>query len=142
MENIVNNSWEYFRAKATLDPSKVGKWMVFFDFLNSREHIKNYCREAVEKGIVYSSKLSNRPNPAGQEVAGFYLEIDDYDSHKKIIEFLMIHSLIRKTKNNEKFYNMSFKLNSQTKNNEYKEGFISKLTLDKLIDLKTGDWIK
>jgi hypothetical protein len=37
---------------------------------------------------------------------------------------------------------MSFKLDSQTKNNEYKENFISKLTLDKFIDLKTGDWLK
>lgn len=142
LENIVNSSWEYFKTEATLDPSKVGKWMVFFDFLNSRENIRNYCREAVEKGIVTSSKLSNRPNPAGQGVSCFYLEIDDYEGHKKIIKFLMHHNLIRKTKNNEKFYNMSFKLDSQTKNNEYKEGFASKLTLDELIDLKTGDWIR
>lgn len=142
LENIVNSSWEYFKTEATLDPSKVGKWMVFFDFSNSRENIKNYCREAVEKGIVTSTKLSNRPNPAGQGVACFYLEIDNYEGHKRIIKFLMQHNLILKTKNNEKFYNMSFKLDSQTKNNEYKEGFISKLTLDELIDLKTGTWIK
>lgn len=142
LEHIVNPAWEYFKSKTLLDPSKVGKWMIFFDFPASREVIKNYCREAVEKEIIPSSKLSNRPNPAGQGVACFYLEIDDYERHKKIIEFLISHNLIRRTKSDEKFYNMSFKLDSQTKNNEYKANFVSKLTLDKLIDLKTGDWLK
>ena len=70
-----------------------------------------------------------------------YLEIDDVETHKKVLQFMLDNHLIPKTKSG-KLKNISFKLDEQTGNGEYKEKFKAKLKLENFIDLETEKWIK
>ena len=60
--------------------------------------------------------------------------------HKKIISFMKDNNLIKKTKNG-KYYNISFKMDSQTRNLEYGVMFNAQLKLENFIDLDTGEFI-
>lgn len=97
--------------------------------------------EEVDRVIMFDreTKLSSMPRKEGNGVSCFFLEIDDLDRHKKIINFLIENNLIPKKKNGD-YYNLSFKLDEQTRNNEYNESFKSVLKLEELIDLRTGEW--
>ncbi len=94
------------------------------------------CAKTVEKGIVAESKHSN----ASEGVCCFYLNCDDIETHKKIIKFFIDNNLIRKTKAG-KYYNLSFKLDSQTEDGEYGKDFNAEIKLAEFIDLSTGEWI-
>ena len=48
--------------------------------------------------------------------------------------------MIRKTKTG-KLYNISFKLDNQTRAMEYGDKFKGKITLSDFINLETGEWI-
>lgn len=52
---------------------------------------------------------------------------------------MISHRLIPRTKTG-KLYNISFKLDDQTRANEYGENFKAQLTLDMLVELITGEW--
>ena len=41
----------------------------------------------------------------------------------------------------DRFYNIPFKLDQQTRGGEYGETFKSEITLDKFIDLDSGEWL-
>lgn len=117
-----------------LDNFKIGKWMVYFSE-SGKEYITKICEKAVGDNIVPEAKVAIRG-----DVACFYLNIDDIECHKKCIYFLIENNLIRKTKDG-RFYNLSFKKDSQTINDEYGIRFIPKLRLEDFIDLYTGEWI-
>lgn len=70
----------YIEGKPEFDSHKVGKWMYFF---KDYDRVSELCRRAVEEGIVLEAKHSN----AGDGVSCFYLECDDMDRHKKVIQF-------------------------------------------------------
>lgn len=83
---------------------------------------------------------------AAEEVAPtgvicFYLNGDDIENHKRVIQFMMDNDLIRKTKTG-RYYNNSFKFDDQTRAGEYGADFEGKIKLDEFIDLKTGRWIR
>ncbi|WP_461203322.1 hypothetical protein [Enterococcus sp. N342-3-1-2] len=139
IENVVLANWEYFTSGEKMDKLKTGKWMIFFKFFDERETIRSYCERSVVERIVRTAKLSSMPRKDGNGVACFFLEIDDYNQHKKIINFLIENNLIPKKKNGD-YYNLSFKLDEQTRNNEYNENFKSVLKLEELLDLRTGEW--
>lgn len=139
IENVVLANWEYFTSGENMDRLKTGKWMIFFDFFDARDVIRSYCEKSVVEEIVSTAKLSSMPRKEGNGVSCFFLEIDDLDRHKKIINFLIENNLIPKKKNGD-YYNLSFKLDEQTRNNEYNESFKSVLKLEELIDLRTGEW--
>lgn len=117
-----------------LDPQKCGKWMYFFDDVKFADEI---CKKAILEGVVSSDKHSD--DPTG--VCCFYIEIDDIEAHKRVIEFFFANCLIPKNKNGN-YRNIAFKLDNQTRNHEYGENFKSKLNLSDFVDLKTGEWIK
>ena len=65
---------------------------------------------------------------------------DDIDNHKRVIDFLLRNNLIRKTQSG-RYYNESFKYDSQTRAKEYGANFEGKIKLAEFIDLYTGEWI-
>lgn len=128
-----NEYWIYYiEDSSKFENDKVGKWMYFFE---NKEFIEKICRDAVENGIVNEAKHSN----AETGVACLYLNIDDIENHKRVIEFFIENNLIRKTKTG-KYYNISFKLDTQTLAMQYGENYNSEVKLDKFIDLYTGKW--
>lgn len=115
-----------------LSSYKCGKWMYFF---TDREFAKQICVKAIESGIVDECKHSDHDDG----VSCFYINCDDLEAHRRVIDFFIENDLIRKTKAG-KFYNISFKLDDQTRDGLYREDFNSLIRLDKFIDLNTGAW--
>ncbi len=81
----------YIGDTSKLLKDKVGKWMYFFE---DRNIVEKICKECVEKEIVCEAKHSN----AGDGVACFYMNIDDTESHKRILEYFIKNNMIPKTK--------------------------------------------
>ena len=134
MKIVENFQWVYYITDTTqFIPEKVGKWMYFF---NNKDFVSKVCEEAVYKSIVSESKHNN----AETGVACFYLNYDDIDSHRKIISYFIKNNLIQRTKTG-RFYDISFKLDEQTRVGEYGEQFHSNIKLSKFINLDTGEWI-
>ena len=125
--------WIYYIGDdSKFEHDKVGKWLYFFE---NKEFVEKICKEAVENRIVNEAKHSN----AETGVSCFYLNIDDIENHKRVIEFFIKNNLIRKSKSG-RYYNISFKLDTQTLAREYGENYNSEVKLDKFIDLNTGEW--
>jgi len=138
----------YLSDNVTLDKHKSGKWMYFFDIKNGIDFADKVCRDAVEKGIVQEAKYTNpltiEFNPFAKNkdtgLVCFYLEIDDMEAHKRVINYFIENNMIKKTKLG-RYYNNSFKLDDQTRAGDYGDDFVSELKLEQLIDLTTGEWI-
>lgn len=113
---------------------KIGKWMYFF---NNKDFISKICKKAIEENIVDTCKHSD----ADEGVACFYIEYDNLNAHRKVINFFLENNLIPKTKNG-RYYDISFKTDEQTLNGEYGNDFKAKMKLHQFIDLKNGKWIK
>lgn len=114
---------------------KVGKWMYFFRDYEGRKFTEERCREVVEQEIVWESKCSD----SNEGVACFYLNIDDIERHKQILQYFVDHDMIRRTKSG-KLYNISFKLDNQTRAGAYGNDFKAELKLEDFMDLTTGKW--
>lgn len=134
MEVINYGPWVYYiEGRPIFDEHKVGKWMYFF---KDRERVAGLCEKAVKEGIVLEAKHSD----AEEGVSCFYLECDDMETHKKVIQFFLDNDMIQKTKAG-KLYNISFKLDDQTRAGEYGDEFTSNIKLEQFLDLVTGEWI-
>ncbi len=133
--------WKYFVDESRygkFDPAKVGKWMFFYKSQSAHEFAAEKCREAVERGVICESKVSDNPI---EGVSCFYLNCDDMDGHKGVIQFFLDNNMISRTKNG-RLYNISFKLDRQTINGEYGQNFKPVIKLDEFIDLNSGKWLK
>ena len=113
---------------------KIGKWMYFF---NNKDFISKICKKAIEENIVDTCKHTND----NDGVACFYIEYDNLNAHRKVINFFLENNLIPKTKHG-RYYDISFKTDEQTLNGEYGNDFKAKMKLHQFIDLKNGKWIK
>ncbi len=120
------------------DDDKVGKWMYFYRDPQGFEFARKMCKLAVESGVLKEAKVSESPF---QGVSCFYTEADDFDTHRRIINFFIEHNMIRKTKDG-KLYNISFKYDRQTDAGEYGSDFKAELKLSEFINLQTGKWLK
>lgn len=141
IKKIIKGQWVYFLTNPypKYDENKVGKWIFFFSFDNL-EFVENICRQAIEQKIVDECKYQFRKvSNEKSGLACFYLHSDDLNTHKKVIQYFMVNNLIPKTKTG-RYHNISFKFDSQTRNNEYGEEFKSKICLSDFIDLETRDW--
>lgn len=124
----------YFSGKEkSLDKHKCGKWMYFF---NNKEFAAHICKDAIAKGICTESKHSD----ADEGVCCFYLNCDDIEGHKRVIKYFIENDLIRKTKTG-KLYNISFKLDDQTRSGEYGADFYSEIKLEQFVNLNIGEFI-
>ena len=130
--------WRFFIADSiNFKKEKVGKWMYFFRGEDGRNFTEAKCREAVETGIVQEAKCTNS---MVEGVSCFYLNSDDTDGHKRVIKYLLDNRMIQKTKTG-RYYNISFKLDEQTRAGEYGDAYKSDIKLANFIDLNTGEWI-
>lgn len=132
--------WFWFLSgkEKLLVPDKCGKWMYFFD---DQEFAKKICQKAIDEDVCYECKCTDMEltgQPTG--VICFYLNGDDIENHKRVIQFMIANDLIRKTKTG-KYYNNSFKFDNQTRAGEYGADFEGKIKLEQFIDLTTGEWI-
>ena len=114
--------------------NKIGKWMYFF---NNKDFISKICKKAIEENIVDTCKHTND----NDGVACFYIEYDNLNAHRKVINFFLENNL-KKKKKNGRYYDISFKTDEQTLNGEYGNDFKAKMKLHQFIDLKNGKWIK
>ena len=147
--------WTYYLSgkEEKLDKEKCGKWMYFFDNNpKSIEFVKDVCTKAIVENICYECKHTNfNDSKLETGVACFYLNADDIENHKIVIQFMLDNNLIPRvgmTKIGNKNFsrgrlkNISFKFDAQTRAGEYGSNFEGKIKLDSFIDLKTGQWIK
>lgn len=137
----------YISDNVSLEPEKTGKWMYFFNGDADIDYISKLCSDAVEQGIVDKAKHTNPDtlglNPHGTSDSGvccFYLNYDDIEGHKRILTYFLENQMIKRTKAG-KLYNISFKLDNQTKQGEYGSDFTGVLKLADFVDLNTGEWI-
>lgn len=133
--------WYYYLSgeEDKLVTEKCGKWMYFFE---NQEFTKDICKKAIDEKVCYECKCTNlEAKGETKGVACFYLNADDIENHKRVIQFMLDNNLIPKTKSG-RFYNNSFKLDSQTQAGEYGSDFEGKIKLESFIDLKTGKWLK
>ena len=123
--------WVFFlKDDKELKKTKCGKWMYFF---SDKYWAKKMCLKAVEENVVCEAKYTD--DTTG--VACFYLNIDDYERHKKVIEFFLKNNLIKKTKAGN-YTNIAFKLDRQTSSKKYGKDFKGIMHLSDFVDLKTG----
>ncbi len=135
-ESICMGGWEFYVSipHPKFDDAKVGKWMYFS---NDLKRCQEVVSNAVKSGIVKEAKYAY---PDGGACC-FYLHIDDFEGHRRVIEYFLKNDMIRRTKTG-KLYNIAFKLDSQTIAGEYGNAFQSELKLEQLMDLSTGEWIR
>lgn len=134
METMQLGPWIYYLGdNIGIDRDKCGKWMYFFD---NKEFVAKICEDSVKMNIVNEAKHNN----SKEGVACFYLSVDDIDGHKRVISYFMKNNLIRRTKSG-RLYNISFKLDSQTRAGEYGDEFKSDIKLSKFVNLDTGEWL-
>ena len=84
-------------------------------FFSDQYWAKKMCLKAIDENVVCEAKYTD--DITG--VACFYLNIDNYERHKKVIQFFIENNLVKKTKAG-KFANIAFKLDRQTKTKKYK----------------------
>ena len=137
MEITENEYWVFFRrhpeeGEQPLIEELTGKWMHFFTDPASDDKL---CRTAIAEKIVLSCKRSNH----FKGVTCFYLNINDYDSHKKLLLFMKAHHLFQT--HHGVLPNASFKLDAQTLLNQYGGEYQRLLTLSDFFDLHTQEWI-
>ena len=130
--------WYSSGQEKLLEENKCGKWMYFFE---DQEFAQQICQKAIDEKVCYECKCTDmemRMSPTG--VICFYLNGDDIENHKRVIQFMIDNNLIRKTKTG-RFYNNSFKFDNQTRAGEYGADFEGKIKLDQFINLQTGEFI-
>lgn len=126
--------WHLFISKDMKPMKNPGKWMVFS---NDIEYLNMICKEAVLKGIVKESKFTCLNQ--GTSLPGiFYVDITDIETHKNVVKYLIEKGAIARTKKGL-YYNIAYKLDEQTRNNEYNTSFTAKLNLSNIINLVTGE---
>lgn len=131
--------WYVTDKAKLLDKEKCGKWMHFF---TNQEFAISICEKAIEENICYECKCTDmeyRGTETG--VICFYLNGDDVENHRRVIQFMIDNELIQKTKTG-RLYNISFKFDNQTREDKYGADFTGIIKLDQFINLKTGEWIK
>ena len=138
---IRKDGWYWYLSgeETKLERHKCGKWMYFFEDQSFAQQI---CEKAIAEHVCYECKCTDMEvQLATTGVICFYLNGDDIENHKRVIQFMMDNNLIQKTKTG-RYYNNSFKFNDQTRAGEYGANFEGKIKLDEFIDLKTGRWIR
>ena len=140
MEITESDPWVYFTrppedGEQPLDEHLTGKWMHFYHNPRFEDVL---CREAIREKIVLSCKYAKHFT-APQGVTCFYININDYASHKKLLLFMMKHHLFQTRAGT--LQNSPFKMDVQTKLSQYGSGFKRLLTLGDFFDLHSQQWI-
>lgn len=121
MERLGGWFWYISKDEKILEREKCGKWMYFF---TNQELAQQVCQKAIDEEVCYECKCTDIAiTETPQGVVCFYVNGDDLENHKRVIQFMMDNNLIRKTKTG-KLYNISFKYDTQTRAGEYGTDFM------------------
>ena len=125
-----------------LSKDRCGKWI--FCFAGTKENIsfiKAICEFAVENNISIMVKHTREYISLlqGYGMCCFYCNDDDTEIHRKILSYLIKNNLIFRRKNGY-LYNIPFKYEEQSDNNEYGRDFVALLSINDFIDLETEKW--
>lgn len=132
MQRAMGWYWFFSGKEKELVNEKCGKWMHFFA---DQEFAKKICQQAIDEDVCAECKCTDMEDiPVESGVICFYLNGDDMERHKKVIQFMIQHDLIRKTKAG-KLYNISFKFDEQTHAGEYGADFEGKIKLAQFVNL-------
>lgn len=134
------NSWYWYLTEEAkkLNDHKCGKWMYFF---TDQEFAKTICEKAIQERVCWECKCSVLEEQGTEQgVICFYLNGDDMEHHKSVINFMMKNQLIKRTKTG-RLYNISFKFDDQTRAGEYGADFEGKIKLEQYVNLNTGEWL-
>lgn len=130
-----NPSWTYYFSEEceNLRKETCGKWMYFYKDV---EYAKEVCVKAIKEKVCLEDKHAN----SNDGVCCFYINGDDKNAHKKLIQFMLDNDLIRRTDEGA-YYNIAFKYDSQTQAGEYGKEFAADIKLEDFLNLKTGEWL-
>lgn len=121
-----------------LERYKCGKWMYFF---TDQEYAMSLCDKVISKNICYECKCTDMAfRDAKDGVICFYVNSNDMERHRRVIQFMLDNNLIKKTKNG-RLHNISFKFNEQTYTGQYGTDFNGLIKLADFLDLDTGEWL-
>lgn len=134
--------WDFYFTRLLAENKSSGKWMYFFDKYNF-EKAENLVKEAVSSGICREAKHTDKETLEilNSGVCCFYCRATNEKEMKRIIKFFLDNGMIQRTKSG-KYYNISFKYNTQTEKREYNSNFVAEIKLSDYIDLYTGEFIK
>ena len=138
---IYEGGWYRYLSKTAVRPGPLvsGKWMYFF---KDQKQARQICEKAILERVCPECKYRDMQYTDTREgLLCFYIDGTDMDAHRRVLTFMLENGLIPKTKNN-RFSNISFKFNSQTRAGEYGTDFKADITLSQFLDLNTGEWLK
>lgn len=145
IKRIDYDEWTFYiniHKTDELTDKNCGKWLYFFNSgKDDLKFVEKICKKAIREKVVIEVKHTREFITYFRKsgVCCFYCNIDDVVTHKKIIEFFMRNDMIQRKANGE-YYNIAYKYEEQSDNNEYTPNFIAKIYLSMFIDLKTGQW--
>lgn len=128
---FTKGEWIYYQHFECKNIPNCGKWMYFS---GDKKFAKKICEKIITDKVVMHAKYND------EGICIFYLNGKDNEAHKKCIKFMMDNKLIQKTRDG-RYYNISFKFDSQTLNGEYGDDFKALIKLEDFIDLYTGEFI-
>lgn len=115
--------------KYITENGEFGKWMVF---VRDKETSLNILQKASDENICSHMKMPDFIHQHNGPIC-FYCDAADYFGHLKILLFMIENHLIRRKKDGG-LYNISFKLDNQTHNNEYGSSYNAKIQLSDIIN--------
>ncbi|WOO87901.1 hypothetical protein RZE82_02950 [Mollicutes bacterium LVI A0039] len=116
-----------------------GKWMYFFR-LEDVDFVEKICRESVECSVVSSAKHTSKESSSATGVACFYIDGQNEEQHKDVLNYFLTKNLIPRNKNGN-YRNIAFKFDVETRRGNYKDTFEAKLNLSDFVNVKTGEFI-
>lgn len=84
------SGWNFFTGdKTNTLGATCGKWEYHFTDSSFAHYV---CREAIAQGAAAAAKMSD----AGKGVCCFYINGNDMEAHKRMLEFMLCKNLIRR----------------------------------------------
>ncbi|GGD28935.1 hypothetical protein [Pontibacillus salipaludis] len=153
-ENLVSyktGGWCYYGTNTIQSPAfeetdNIGKFMTFGHgdiSYEMQELILKAIKQDITPLIKHTDLDMTHLNPHSKDGSWvvIWYSTDEEQALKGLAKFLIDHELVPKTKSG-RYYNISFKYDQQTRNDEYGENFKSSISMGDIIDLNTGKFHK
>ena len=124
------SGWNFFTGdKTNTLGATCGKWEDHFTDSSFAHHV---CREAIAQGAAAAAKMSD----AGKGVCCFYINGNDMEAHKRMLEFMLCKNMIRR-RGDGAFFDTRFIFNPFEKSSLQTE-CLSDIKLSQFVNLKRG----
>ncbi|GEN46725.1 hypothetical protein [Alkalibacillus haloalkaliphilus] len=141
--------WCYYGKNNSQSPAfkktdNIGKFMTYGKGDLSNE-LQELILKAIKQGVTPLVKhndlemLGFNPRSTDGSWVVIWYSNDERENLKSLANFLIDHELVPKTKSS-RYYNISFKYDNETRNDEYGEQFKPSIKLEDLMDLNTGEF--